>query len=225
MLVVPFLFGMFVAEAVWLHLLLFAVWLLSYLFTFPFLQWVKTKRLNVYGQPMLVYGVLFIIAGLALAIAAPHLLRWIPLFIPLFLVNCWYARMNRERDFINDLAAVILFSLMVFVSFELGGGEQWQLAVELFVFSILYFTGTVFYVKTIIREKHNRAFYWYSVIYHAVLLVIGAVYYPPLLLLPLAVLLIRAAWAPKTNITVKRSGMLEIAYSILIVIIVFISYT
>lgn len=224
MLVVPFLFGMIAGGAVWLHLLLFAFWLIAYLFTFPFLQWIKTRRLHVYGKPMIVYGVLFAGTGLALAIAAPNLLRWIPLFIPLFLVNCWYARINRERDFVNDLAAVILFSLMVFVSYELGDVERWQIAVELFVLSLLYFTGTIFFVKTIIRERNNRTYYWYSVIYHALLLIVGAVWYPPLLLIPFVILLIRAAWMPKTNITVKQSGMLEITYSILIVILVFISY-
>ncbi|WP_126428125.1 YwiC-like family protein [Brevibacillus marinus] len=224
MLLIPFLFGMFAAKPVWQHALLFLGWLLAYLFVYAFLQWVRTGQIRLYGRPLLLYGALLMPTGAALLWLEPGLWPLVPLFIPLFLVNCYYARRNRERSLLNDLAAVVQFSLIVFAAYELGGGSDWRLAAALFAFSVLYFTGSVFYVKTMIREKHNVKYYWVSVGYHLALLALAAICYPPGLLLPLAVLLVRAIWSPRAKLTVKQSGMLEIAYSLLITCSVLLVY-
>jgi len=216
MLIIPFLFGMFAAGPVPLHALLFVGWLLAYLFSYPFLQWVRTGKSEIYKGPVMLYGGLLIPTGAALIVLEPALMRMVPLFIPLFLVNCYYARRNRERSLLNDLAAVVQFSLIVFVAFRAGEGSDWRLAAELFAFSVLYFTGTVFYVKTMIREKHNAAYYRFSVGYHLALFVAAAFWFPPGVLVPLAILLVRAVWSPRAKLTVKQSGMLEIAYSVLV---------
>ncbi|RCX23850.1 YwiC-like protein [Fontibacillus phaseoli] len=216
MLLIPFLFGMFAAKPVLLHGVLFLGWLLVYLFSFPFLQWVRTKKLQVYGKPMLFYGVLLIPVAVSLLVMAPELWKWIPMFFPLFAVNCYYAKRKRERAFANDLAAVIQFSLILFVSYHIGGGDNWRMAAELFILSILYFTGTIFYVKTIIREKNNAVFFRFSIGYHLASLVIAALLFPPGILIPLLILLVRAIWIPKTKTTVKQSGMMEIAFSVLV---------
>jgi len=91
MLVIPFLFGMFAAGPVLLHLLLFAVWLLAFLFSNAFLQWVRTRKLQIYGGPMTVYGSLLAAAGVLTVILRPELVRFLPAFVPLFLVNLYYA--------------------------------------------------------------------------------------------------------------------------------------
>ncbi|CAJ1003955.1 MULTISPECIES: YwiC-like family protein [Bacillales] len=224
MLLIPFLFGMFAAKPVWLHVLLFLGWFLAYLFSYAFLQWLRTKKTTIYRRPMQVYGSLLIPIGFLLLVLDPALARLVPFFIPLFLVNCYYARRNQERALLNDLAAVVQFSLMVFVAYQAGGGTDWRLAAELFGFSILYFTGTVFYVKTMIREKHNAMYYRFSVMYHLALLVAGALWFPPGLLVPLAVLAVRAVWSPHTKLSVKQTGILEIAYSVLIAGTVLVVY-
>jgi hypothetical protein len=224
MLLIPFLFGMFAAKPVWLHVLLFLGWLLAYLFSYAFLQWLRTKKTTIYRRPMQVYGSLLIPIGFLLLVLDPALARLVSFFIPLFLVNCYYARRNQERALLNDLAAVVQFSLMVFVAYQAGGGTDWRLAAELFGFSILYFTGTVFYVKTMIREKHNAMYYRFSVMYHLALLVAGALWFPPGLLVPLTVLAVRAVWSPHTKLSVKQTGILEIAYSVLIAGTVLVVY-
>jgi len=224
MLIIPFLFGMFAARPVPLHALLFFGWVLVYLFSYPLLQWIRTKKRRIYGKPLIIYGSLLLPTGAALFALRPSLIWMALMFIPLFLVNGYYARRNRERSLVNDLAAVLQFSLMVFVAYQVGGGSDWKLAAELFGFSVLYFTGTVFYVKTMIREKHNVKYYWFSVGYHLALLAAAAVWYPPGLLVPLAVLLIRAILSPRTKLSVKHSGMLEIAYSVLVACTVLIVY-
>lgn len=224
MMIVPFLFGMVSGGVHYLHLLLFVVWLLSYLFTYPVLQAIKTKKWKLYREPMLVYGVLLAISGIALALLAPNLIKWILPFIPLFVINCFYARANKERAFLNDLAAVVQFSLIVFVAQELGGRGELTEAAWLFALNLLYFTGTIFFVKTMIREKRNKTFYWYSIIYHALLLTAGLVLFPPLINLIIAVLLIRAIVMPRRGLTPKQVGIMEFIYSLSLVIAVLWTY-
>jgi len=224
MLVVPFLFGMVSGGARVMHILLFAVWLLTYLFSYPVLQAFKTRKWGQYREPMLLYGGLLTVSGVSLALLRPELLRWVIPFIPLFVINCAYARANNERSFFNDLVAVVQFSLIVFVSHELGGRGDFAEAAWLFALNLLYFTGTIFYVKTMIREKRNRAFYWYSVGYHVLLLAAGIVLFPPLICLPLAVLLIRAVLMPRRHMTIKQIGIMEFLYTVLLVITVIWTY-
>jgi hypothetical protein len=182
MLILPLLFGVIASAPVWQHALLFAAWLLAYLFAHAALQWVRSKRRAVWLAPLKLYGGLLLPAGAALLILEPELLPLLPLAVPFMLVNLYYAKRNRERAFLNDLAAVLLFSLMTFAAFRVGNGTDAALAFELFALSVLYFTGTIFYVKTMIREKHHKAFYWYSVLYHAAFLAVVALLYPPALL-------------------------------------------
>lgn len=199
-----------------LHALLFAVWTLAYLFAYAFLGWIRTRNKRIFRKPVLVYGALLMPAGAALLALNPDLFRMAPMFVPMLLVNIRYAKRNRERSLINDLAAIIQFSLMVFVAYQTGGGGNWFLAAQLFLFSVLYFLGTAVYVKTIIREKHNPKYYWFSIGYHAALLAAAAFFYPLLLSVPLVVLLVRTIWSPRVKLTVKQFGMLEIAYSVIV---------
>src|SRR5690606_16925575 len=92
MLIIPFVLGMAAAGPAWIHAPLFAAWLLIYLFSYPFLQWIKTKKRQVYLKPMLLYGGLLLPFAVLVAVWEPRLIRWVPMFIPLFAVNTWFAR-------------------------------------------------------------------------------------------------------------------------------------
>lgn len=216
MLLVPFALGVAAAGPVWLHAPLFLFWLSAYLFSFAFLLGVRTKRWEISRRPMLLYGALLVAAGIVLVIARPSLAAWAPLFLPLFLVNVRYARINRERAFANDLAAVVQFHLIIFVALAAAGGGDWGTAKAFFVLSLLYFTGTIFYVKTIIRERHNPRYFAMSVAYHAILPVAaGAAYRSWTLALLFAVLLVRAVMVPRAGWKPKAAGMLEMALAVL----------
>jgi hypothetical protein len=224
MLILPLLFGVIASTPSWRHALLFAAWLLAYLFAYAFLQWVRTRRKPVWLGPLRLYGGLLLPAGAALIVLEPEILPLLPLAVPLILINLYFAKRNRERAFLNDLAAVILFSLMTFVAFRVGDGTDAALAFELFGLSVLYFTGTIFYVKTMIREKHHKAFYRYSVLYHAAFFAVVALLYPPALLPAAAVLLVRAIVTPRLNPAIMTIGILEIAYSALVLIGAWVAY-
>ncbi|MEC2346820.1 hypothetical protein P9H28_22370, partial [Paenibacillus barengoltzii] len=88
----------------------------------------------------------------------------------------------------------------------------------------LYFVGTAFYVKTIIRERNNKRFYVYSVAYHVLLLALAVWQLQPALWIAALILLARAAWFPRTGITAKQSGMLEIVYSVIVLAAFWMTY-
>lgn len=224
MLIVPFLFGMIISEPNPQHLLLFVCWLLVYLMMFPVLQWLRTKKTNQYRNPILLYGTILAPIAIWLLILRPKMILIALMFIPLFLVNAYFAKTKNERALINDIAAIVQFSLMVFISFVIGEGTNYSVATELFFVSVLYFVGTAFYVKTIIREKNNKSFYYFSVGYHCCLVLLSVCFLPWLMVLPAGVLLIRAIWFPRTKISVKQSGIREIVFSIVVLMSVWLTY-
>lgn len=215
MLIVPFLFGVFASAPVIFHLPLFLGWLLLYLFTFPLLQLIRTGKKDRYKKPLMLYGVLLAPLAGALLLVKPGLSWYALSLLPFFLINCYYARKNQERAIANDFAAVLLFSSIVFVTYKIGGGNDWGVALSLFSLSVLYFAGTVFYVKTMIREKRNKVFYWLSVCYHIIQIAVMAWLFSPWLLLPAGALLIRAIVSPRLQPSIKVVGISEIGYAVM----------
>lgn len=216
MLIVPFLFGLSAGSFGWMQLLLFIGWLLIYLFSFPLLKWIKTGKTARYKQPVLVYGACLLPVVCALVWYRPALLLYGAALLPFFLIPAYYAKTKNERALLNDMVAVLLFSSFVYPVMYLGSGENWWHAHELFAISAVYFAGTVFYVKTVIREKNNPRFYAASLIYHlAAVAAMGCI--EPMLMLPFGILFVRAALLPKRGIKAKQSGIAEIGFSAMLV--------
>lgn len=216
MLVLPFLFGLTASQALWLHIPLFLCWLLLYLFSFPLLQWVKTKRPDRYRKPIILYASLLLPFMVYMVVSVPALIWFALPLIPLFCVNVFYAKNKNERALVNDIAAITTFSLVIFPVAYIGGAEEWGTAISLFFVSVLYFTGTAMYVKTIIREKKNRKFYYASIIYHVLFIIAGLWLLPLVAAIALTILLVRAIILPKTGVTPKQTGMIEFGFIIML---------
>lgn len=224
MLVLPFLFGLAASQGKWLHIPLFLAWLLLYLFSFPLLQWAKTRRADRYRKPVILYAALLLPFALYMLIAVPQLLWFALPLIPLFGVNLYYAQAKNERALLNDIAAIVTFSLMVFPVFYIGGGDDWETAILLFAVSALYFTGTALYVKTIIREKKNPKYYFASIAYHLCFIIFGIWFLPVAALPVLSILLLRAVIVPRrAGITPKLTGMIEIGFTLMMFLLVLFS--
>ncbi|MNO61058.1 hypothetical protein D3C76_516940 [compost metagenome] len=224
MLIIPFLFGMIASNPTPDHIILFTCWLIIYLLMFAVLQWIRTKKTRFYRKPVLVYSVLLMPCAVWLVLLHPFIVVLALLFLPLFIVNAYFARKKKERALLNDIAAIIQFSLMVFISFYIGEGTDYRLATALFIVSIFYFVGTAFYVKTIIREKNNKRFYYYSIGYHVILILLSLWFLPWTMVAASAILLLRAIWLPRIGITVKQAGISEIVCSIIVLTSVWITY-
>jgi hypothetical protein len=222
MLAVPYLLGTAAAGWTWPALPLLVVWLLGYLFSYSALMALRVRRRERFVAS----------ARLAAAIAAPFavwlvvarpwlLLAWVA-FVPMALVNVWYARRRDERAWPNGLASVTNACLMLFLAYGVGEGTDWRRAAALFVVAWLYFAGTVFYVKTMIRERDSTSFYYASLSVHVVSVLVATVISPSLGVL-FAWFLLRAAVIPRlaarTRIRPMQVGLVELANAVPLVVV------
>lgn len=214
MLALPVLTGLAITEMTLVHIPLIAGWLIVYLFSFPVLQWVKTKKAARYKKPVIVYGSLLVPLLIAIVWLEPALMIYALLILPFFFINLFFAKSKNERALLNDLVAVFVFCSFLFPVMLVGETALWE-GVSLFATLLLYFVGTVLYVKTIIRERNNPRYYKASLLFHAAAISIGFVI-DPFLFVPFSILFIRAAVFPKKGLKAKQSGMIEIVFSVMI---------
>jgi hypothetical protein len=201
MLVLPLAVGAVRSGLSWTHAWLLVAWLLGYLAFYAAGLWLRSRRKPRYRPPLVTYTAVTAVVGGGLLVVRPELLRWAVVFGPLLVASLWFSARRAERDLLNDLITVGAASLMVVVAFGLhdddawlpgaGSATAWVLAAVVFG----YFVGTALYVKTMIRERGNRAMYVASVTYHAALAVAALWLLPPVGLL-FAVLTARAAIVP-----------------------------
>ncbi|MEV6203785.1 YwiC-like family protein [Streptomyces sp. NPDC051771] len=221
MLAVPYLAGVLIGSPNWLQLPLFLAWLLGYCAVFHVEQWVRLRRASRnpraaarHRRPALVFGSAALACGLPLLSVAPWLAVAAALAAPFLAVNVHYARRNRERALANGLVAVVPACGMLLVALRAGGGPvAGGLAPALAC--LLYFAGTVPYVKTMIRERNSEAYRRGSVAYHALAL-LAAGLLSPWLAVPFAGYLARAALLPGRGIGVPAVGAVEVGCSLLL---------
>ncbi|WP_328300687.1 YwiC-like family protein [Streptomyces sp. NBC_00435] len=219
MLAVPFLAGTFLSPRPgWAHAVLLAAWLLGYVAVFHAQQWLRLRRVAArrpavargHVRPALVVGAAAALAAIPLAVLHPWLLLAGAAAAPFVAVNTWYAWRGRERALLNGVAAVVPACGMLLVAARLGGGGlPWAPTAA----CLLYFGGTVPYVKTMIRERNSRTYYRASVAYHAAATALAALLCP-WLAIPFAAYLARAAALPGRGVKVPVVGALELAASV-----------
>ena len=204
MLVLPPAVGAVRGEASWVHLWLLAAWLVAYLAYFATTVWLRSGRKTRYLRPVQVYGGVLAVVGGGLLVVEPQLLRWGVVFAPLLAASLTFSARRAERALTNDVLTVAATSLMAVIAYGLGAPDDgawlpgaghaagWALAAA----SAAYLVGTALYVKTMIRERGNRAMYAASVTYH--LLVAAAfAWWLPWVGAFLAVMAVRACLVPR----------------------------
>lgn len=211
MLLVPFLLGL-ALQPTWMHLPLFLGWFLLYLFLTPLMMLIKKKGdSSYYTRWLLIYGIPATIFLLFVVIKYPALI-WLGLgMIPFFLVNVYFARKNRERSFWNDVVAIFELAIGGVASAYVALGEWSMNQVYVWAVSVLFFLSSVFFVKTMIREKKNMKFRYLSWTYH-ILLVIGVWVVTGHVWLVLAYVpsMLRAIIVGGRNLTPLQVGLMEI---------------
>nr|WP_236642647.1 YwiC-like family protein [Actinoplanes utahensis] len=212
MLLLPYLAGLLVSGPRRLDLPLLGAWLAGYLLSYYVFQAVKTRRFTRFRAQIQLYGPITVALAFPVVMAVPELLWFAPAYAVLLAVNAWFAWRRSERALLNDLASVVQSCLMVpIVAVVAGTGPRW----EPFLIVLLYLTGTVLYVKTMIRERGSVPYRRASVLYHlaAVAAAATAGVLPALVF---ALLLVRAWALPGRPLTPKRVGFVEIGASILV---------
>lgn len=235
MVIIPPIMGAILGGWRWEHALLFAFWLFGYFDFFAIGQWLRSRFKPRYRAAVITYTAIAAVFGIALVIRAPHLIVWVPAFLPLIIVTFWASWKRKDRSMLNDLVTVAAASLMLAVSFDLAVGAEsvnWRPAwlATLFIFG--YFVGTVFYVKTNIRERGDARWLGASVGWHVAFSVVAVTtaiggYVSPWHAVVWLVLSIRAFAVPKYGekngwLTAKQVGVGEIVFSVLVAVTVLI---
>lgn len=220
MLLVPFLAGMLLATPSPWHAVLVFAWLVGYLAAHHAQQWLRLRRnsrnpraATRHTLPAAVFTAALLPPGVALVVHAPWLLVAAVGALPFAAVNCWYAWRNQERSLVNGLAAVVPACGMLPVAALLGDGS-WGQVWRPTLACLLYFAGTVPYVKTMIRERDSDAYRWASWLYHAGALVV-AVVLSPWLAVFFGACLVRAVVMPVLGrVRIAVVGAVEVVLSL-----------
>lgn len=163
-----------------------ACWIIGYLAFNAAVTWLKSppRRRPAARTPLLVYSSLSAACGLAaLAMAGPGLLPWVIPFTPLVLAALALAATRRERSLASGALTVAAASLMVLVARfitvdEFSLGLETPAAASALVHTGLvfgYLFGTVFHVKSMIRERGSSGWVAASVGWHGAVTVVTGI--------------------------------------------------
>lgn len=176
MLIVPF-WAAALAGGLSIHHLIFFTGVFSVYFAqAPLLTWVKNPSINDVWPSFSIYFVTGTLFTVPYLVMHPQLLGTALLIIPFFMLNILFAKLKKERWFINDLCAIAGLSGLGFLAWQLAGSQVTPEAILIVLFNFLFFTGSVFHVKGLIREKKNNRFKITGKAYHGLLIVFFSVY-------------------------------------------------
>lgn len=213
MLLLPYLAGLQYGTT-WLDAPLLVVWLAGWLASYYALLAVKTRRWRKVRTQVVTYSAVAGSAAVPLFLSRPELLWFSPAFAILLAVNAVASGIGQERATLNGLASVTMASLMAMIV-PATAGESARLGGEAALVCWLYLAGSVFYVKTMIREFGSRPHRIISVAFH-VLALLGVVAVAPWLALPFAWFLLRAAVLPSRRLRVPIVGAIEVINSLVL---------
>nr|WP_295972932.1 YwiC-like family protein [uncultured Bacillus sp.] len=210
MLIIPYWLGVAASDFLWQHIPFFIGWILLYLGTYPFLLLFKGKKISFYSKWTLLYmipGVLLLFIPL---LSRPSIIWFGLLMLPLFSLNICFSYKNNDRALMNDILAILIFSIVGLASSYLAKGSIGSLDLRIFIVNILFFIGCTFYVKTMIREKKNQVYKWISFSYHVLVPFILFACHEWMAAIALLPSLFRAVFFYGKTYSVKKIGILEI---------------
>ncbi|MBG0814300.1 YwiC-like family protein [Planomonospora sp. ID82291] len=218
MLLVPYLAGLITTGFSWPVLPLLVAWTAGYVLSYFALLAVKTRRPGRIRPQLAVYGAVTLAAGMTVLAARPRLLAFAPVFALVLAANAFFAAHRNDRALANGLVSALAGTLIVPVVAAVNGVPL-QRTAGTFLIMLLYFAGTVFFVKTCIRERGNRALLTASAVFHLAALG-AAVWVAPLYAVPFTWYLVRAVVLPRRTATAKQLGFVEIGGSLLLLAVV-----
>lgn len=218
MLASPLLVGALATGPAWVHLPLAVFWFVGYFAFFATSLWLKAGRRSRWWPPVRAYGLASAVLGAGLLLAQPELVRWVPAFVLPLGVGLWAAANRQDRELLAGLTTVTASGLITLVAYDAGPGEDWRRALVLALVQFGYFAGTVFYVKSVIRERDNERFARVSVGVHAAATAAAAVW-SWWLGAVFALLTLRAALVPRMNLSPKQVGIGEVVATLVVALV------
>ena len=223
MALVPFIYGMLLANPVWAHVFLLLGWFSLYLMTYPFLNLFKGKNIELYKKWSVIYFAAAVIFAIPALIYNWQVLYFMFAMLPFVAVNIYFTKKKDERNLWNDLVGILIFALAGMGSYYFSDRtfdeKIWWVA----LYPSLFFIGTTLYVKSMMRERKNPLYLKASIIFH-VLCVLGCLFTQQYVLsLAFVPALIRAIYLPTKKLSVKQVGLIEFGTSAIFLIILLIA--
>lgn len=168
MITIPVFLGIILGGFVWEHLLLLGLWWIGYFAFFATSMWLRSRRQARYFPPVRAYGLATVPFAIGVLVAAPHLVRWLPVYAPLIAIAAWASTHRKDRSMVNNIATVGAACLTLPVAFDMGPGHgaNWPQIWLTTLVVTCYFLGTVLYVKTNIRERGEIGWLAASILFH-----------------------------------------------------------
>ena len=217
MLILPFLLGGIVGGWTLAHIPFAIAWLFVYMGTFFLFQYIKQrKKSQELLRTVLTYLTIATVAAIPVFLSEWRLAWFVLAMIPFGLVNAYFAKIKDERNVWNDVSAVTSFCIGGMASYYLGARVLDETMMWMFVLPYLYFLGSIFFVKTMIREKKSLFYRNVSWGYHFLLVAIFIAFGYPVLALAYAPSLVRAVAFYGKKIPIMKIGIVEIANSVFV---------
>ncbi|WP_059173003.1 YwiC-like family protein [Bacillus sp. FJAT-27445] len=220
MVILPFWLGVVASGFLWEHIPFFFGWLLLYLSTYPMLLLFKRKKIKFHVNWTLFYLIPAIALLMFPLFERPSVLLFGVMMIPFFAINAYFSSKNKDRAIMNDFSAVFAFSLAGIASAFLPIGKVTEEAILVFIVSALFFIGSTFFVKTMIREKKNVQFKWISWCFHSLVLLAWLLLGKWLVAIAFIPSVARAIGFYGKNLTPKQIGIYEIINSAVFFILI-----
>lgn len=248
MLYVPFAIGALAGSCSWASATPLLLLFLSVTFIFvareSMLEWWRARGRGKPNRPAL--RTMLIYVGFGGLFGAPLLFiyqrLWLaPLAVSIALLlafNTWQAVRHEDRTVIGETVAILGLTLTAPAAYYVSGGAWNTRAWLLWVLCAMYFASSVFYVKLRVhslnrrREELRRRSWRRCATYHlfltAALVVLASTGSLDLfVLIAFTPVLARTFWQlarPSGEISLKRVGLLEIAYSLVFLVFLAISF-
>lgn len=153
-------------------------WFFGYFAFFAFGLAAKARnpqRRAGYLRPIYVYGPISLVGIAAALLLQPQLLWWAIPFAPLVAIAVWETLQGRGRSALSGVSTVVASALLLPAMTAAGTGTGHPAGVPsiiwvCMIFLALYFSGTIPFVKTMIRERNNPLYLKISIGYHVIAL-------------------------------------------------------
>ncbi len=244
MLIIPYIAGLVLASqqrSIGVgDLLLGVTWFAGYFAFSAGSLWLKAnpKRRAKYQPALFSYLGISAVSGIGtLIFSGLQLLWWVPLFAALLGPTLWLVAHKKERSLASGMLTVIASCMLMLILWlttpfalaKVTSADSPAFAVIIAVTG--YFIGTVFYVKSLIRERNQTKSAVRSALFHIGYLAIILVFVNfRLLVLPwlwmiwAAAILVRTIiftrWSRTQNISARDIGFTEIGFTIVLLILV-----
>ena len=175
MVAVPPTVGIVLGGPAVIHLPLLALWWTGYFFFYAGGQYLRSHGKARYLPPVRAYGIATAALGALVLLLEPILAVWVVPYLPLVLATSALSWRRLDRSMRNDTVTVVAAGLMTAVAFHAAtlsfADPRWPWVWVCTALVTVYFLGTVFYVKTNIRERDSVGWLVASIAFHGLLTV------------------------------------------------------